>query len=190
MTCSVCVALASVSTIDGGDSEANPQMNARCGACCSTIREPNEALNARSSGCAFGNAASCFRSAESPMIVNFLLALGIMRGLRRRSRRATLGQEIGVGRRFSERFSGSVSVSYEDGGSDSLVSPLAPTNGQTAISVGGQYKVTERIDISGGVRYTWLGNALPEVGTPDTPVGNFQDNNAVSVGLKVRVALN
>ena len=76
------------------------------------------------------------------------------------------------------------------GGSDSLVSPLAPTNGQTAISVGGRYKVTEKIDISGGVRYTWLGDALPETGTPDTPRGNFQDNNAVSVGLKVRVALN
>lgn len=98
--------------------------------------------------------------------------------------------EIGVGRRFTDRFSGSLSVSYEDGGSDSLVSPLAPTNGQTAISVGGQYKVTERIDISGGVRYTWLGDALPETGTPDTPRGNFRDNNAVSVGLKVRVALN
>ena len=98
--------------------------------------------------------------------------------------------ELGVGRRFSERFSGSLSVSYEAGGSDSLVSPLAPTNGQTAISVGGRYKVTEKIDISGGVRYTWLGDALPETGTPDTPRGNFQDNNAVSVGLKVRVALN
>ncbi|WP_422028716.1 OmpP1/FadL family transporter [Roseovarius sp.] len=98
--------------------------------------------------------------------------------------------EIGVGRRFSERFSGSVAVSYEAGGSDSLVSPLAPTNGQTAISVGGKYKVTDRIDISGGVRYTWLGDALPEIGTPDTPVGSFTNNNAVSVGLKVRVALN
>ena len=47
--------------------EAEPYTAARAGACCSTIREPNEALKARSSGCAFGNAASCFRSAASAM---------------------------------------------------------------------------------------------------------------------------
>ncbi len=93
--------------------------------------------------------------------------------------------EIGVGKRFTEKFSGSVTVSYEDGGSDDLVSPLAPTNGQTAITVGGKYMINDKMDISGGLRYTWLGDGRPEVGTPDTPVGSFSNNSAVSLGLKL-----
>lgn len=98
--------------------------------------------------------------------------------------------ELGMGRRFTDRFSGSVAVSYEPGGPDSLVSPLTPINGQTAISLGGKYKLTDTIDVSGGVRYTWLGDAVPEVGTPDTPVARFRNNNALSMGIKLRVALN
>ncbi|MEQ9259921.1 MAG: outer membrane protein transport protein [Roseovarius sp.] len=98
--------------------------------------------------------------------------------------------EIGVGRRFTDKFSGSVAFSYEPGGSDSLVSPLAPTNGQTAVTVGGKYQVTDRISFSGGLRYTMLGNALPETGTPDTPRGSFRNNDALSVGFKIGIALN
>ncbi|MEO1138659.1 MAG: outer membrane protein transport protein [Pseudomonadota bacterium] len=93
--------------------------------------------------------------------------------------------EIGVGRRFTDKFSASFAVSYEDGGSDDLVSPLAPTNGQTAITIGGKYKINDSVDLSGGVRYTWLGNARPETGTPDTPRGSFTNNNAISVGFKL-----
>ena len=93
--------------------------------------------------------------------------------------------EIGVGKRFTEKFSGRVAMSYEDGGSDDLVSPLAPTNGQIGLTVGGKYMINDNMDISGGVRYTWLGDGRPEVGTPDTPVGNFNNNTAVSLGLKM-----
>lgn len=98
--------------------------------------------------------------------------------------------ELGVGRRFTDRFSGSLSVAYETSDGDSLVSPLAPTNGQTAVSIGGKYQVTEMVSLSGGVQYTWLGNALPEVGTPDTPVGFFSDNTALSAGVKIGINLN
>ncbi|WP_232796514.1 OmpP1/FadL family transporter [Roseovarius salinarum] len=93
--------------------------------------------------------------------------------------------ELGVGRQFTDKFSAQVSVSYEDGGSDSLVSPLAPTNGQTALSVGGKYMLSEKVSLSGGIHYTWLGDAVPETGTPDTPRASFANNGALSGGFKV-----
>lgn len=97
---------------------------------------------------------------------------------------------VGVGRKFSEKFSGSFSVTWEPGGSDSLVSPLAPTNGQTAFTIAGRYKLTDRVNLSGGVRYTMLGNALPETGTPDTPRASFRNNDALSIGLQIGFKLN
>ena len=97
----------------------------------------------------------------------------------------TITYEIGIGRRFSEKFSAQIAISYEAGGSDSLVSPLAPTNGQTAVSNGGKYKINDMVDLSGGIRYTWLGDGLPETGTPDTQRGTFTNNNALSVGMKL-----
>lgn len=97
----------------------------------------------------------------------------------------TTTYEIGVGRRFSDKFSASIAVSYDEGGSDSLVSPLAPTNGETAVTLGGKYEISDAVSLSGGIRYTMLGNAIPEVGTPDTPLGSFSNNDALSAGLKL-----
>ncbi len=94
--------------------------------------------------------------------------------------------ELGVGRRFTDRLSGSLAVTYEDG-SDPLVSPLSPTNGLTAVTLGGEYQVTEKVTLSGGIRYTWLGDARPETGTPDKPRGTFTDNTALSAGMKLGV---
>ncbi|MEO0990505.1 MAG: outer membrane protein transport protein [Pseudomonadota bacterium] len=92
---------------------------------------------------------------------------------------------IGVGRQFTENFAGSVSIGYEDGGADDLVSPLAPTNGQSSIALAGSYDFDSGLRLSGGVRYTMLGDARAETGTPDTARGDFSDNTAVSVGLRV-----
>lgn len=95
--------------------------------------------------------------------------------------------ELGIGRRFTDRLSARASFTYDSKGSDSLVSPLAPTNGSRAITVGAKYKVNDTIDVSGGIRYTWLNDAKPETGTPDTQRGTFKHNNAVSVGLQLGV---
>ncbi|WP_297771651.1 outer membrane beta-barrel protein [uncultured Roseovarius sp.] len=95
--------------------------------------------------------------------------------------------QIGVGRRFTEKLSASLSYTHETGGSDNIVSPLAPTDGSQAISLGAKYKVSDAIDISAGIRYTVLGDARPETGTPDTVRGNFKNNDAISVGLKLGV---
>lgn len=92
---------------------------------------------------------------------------------------------IGVGRRFNDQFSASIAVGYEPESDDDLVSPLSPTNGNTSLTLAGQYNVNDQVTISGGVRYTWVGDAQPETGTPDTARASFTDNDAVSIGLRV-----
>ncbi len=91
---------------------------------------------------------------------------------------------IGVGRKFSDAFSGSISVGYEAEGSDDLVSPLSPTNGLISLGIGGQYTM-DNLVFSGGVRYTMLGDARPETGTPDTARASFSGSDVVSIGISV-----
>ena len=78
-----------------------------------------------------------------------------------------------------------MALGYQSDGEDDLVSPLAPTNGATYITLGAQYNVNEKVTISGGVRYTDLGDARPETGTPDVARGNFTGNSAISAGFKI-----
>ena len=91
---------------------------------------------------------------------------------------------LGVGRRFNDKWAGSISVNYEPGGSDDLVSPLAPTNGRKGVTVGVAY--TEgNMKISMGINYTKVGDARPETGTPDTARASMTDNDVLGVGVKV-----
>ncbi len=85
---------------------------------------------------------------------------------------------LGVGRRFSDSFSGSVAVGYEaaQGGT---ASNLAPTDGYLSFQVGGKY-TKGNMAISGGVRYVKLGDA-----TTETIGAAFTGNNAIGVGVKV-----
>jgi len=89
---------------------------------------------------------------------------------------------IGVGRRFSDQFSGTVSIGYEPEGEDDLVSPLAPTNGNVSLGVGGRYTI-DNVELSGGIRYIWTGDAQAE--TSDTSRATFEDNSAVAIGFQV-----
>ena len=90
--------------------------------------------------------------------------------------------EIGVGRRFSEKWSGQVSIGFSTVGDDNIISPLGPNNGSQFVSIGGRYNVTESFAISGGVRYTVLGDAFSAPG--GNPVATFEDNSAISAGLR------
>jgi long-subunit fatty acid transport protein len=92
------------------------------------------------------------------------------------------GYSFGVGRRFNEQFSGSVSVGYEPEGEDSLVSPLSPTNGNYSVALGGEYTV-DKVTFSGGIRYIILGDASSA--TADTARADFADNSALAVGMKI-----
>lgn len=89
---------------------------------------------------------------------------------------------LGVGRKFNENWSGSLALIYADVDGDDLVSPLAPTHGYEAVRLGVQYK-QDKMTVSAGIRYTMLGDAVASPG--GNPVTNFQDNDALSIGVKV-----
>ncbi len=90
---------------------------------------------------------------------------------------------LGVGRRFSDALSGSVTLSYEPTGDDDLVSPLGPTDGLYGLTIGGRYTNGNMV-VSGGINYSWLGDARPEVG--GQPVATFEGNSSVALGLQVK----
>lgn len=98
----------------------------------------------------------------------------------------SVNYSIGIGRRFNENFSGSISVSYEAKGDDNLVSPLGPTDGVIGVTIGGRYK-KDNITVTGGINYTWVGDARPEVG--GSGVANFEDNSSFGVGFRLAIAL-
>ena len=92
---------------------------------------------------------------------------------------------IGVGRKFTDNFSGLVSVGYEEAAGE-LTGNLAPTDGYTSLSLGGAYTFENGMELSGGVRYVWIGDATSE--SPTTaglPFGNFTDNTLTAFGLKL-----
>ncbi|GAA6160889.1 outer membrane protein transport protein [Ruegeria sp. HU-ET01832] len=93
----------------------------------------------------------------------------------------TFTYTLGVGYQFSDEFSGAFSLGYErDTGSE--VSNLGPTNGFWSVGVGGTYSI-EKAQISGGIRYTDIGDATTTTG------GEFSGNSAWSVGLQLTYAL-
>lgn len=89
---------------------------------------------------------------------------------------------LGLGRKFTEAWSGSVAVTYEKNDSVTLSSNLGPVSGSWGLTLGARYETGPYI-VAGGVNYTWLGNAttsIPGVGTT-----RFEGNHAVGLGLKL-----
>ena len=88
---------------------------------------------------------------------------------------------LGVGRKFSDTWSGSITASYEksDGG---FQSNLGPTDGKFGLTVGAKY-TQGAMSISGGLNYTWVGDARTSLGNP--PTSRFADDDAVGVGVKI-----
>lgn len=95
---------------------------------------------------------------------------------------------LGVGRRLTDQVSAAASLTYDTEASSDPVagdptsgaSNLAPYDGQFGAQLAGTYAAGNGVEISGGVRYTWLGEA-ETVGI----AAEFADNSAVSVGLRV-----
>lgn len=90
---------------------------------------------------------------------------------------------IGVGRKFTENWSGSMSFMYEPEKSD-LVSPLAPVNGRKGVTVAAIY-TKDKIKVSTGISYIKLGQAYAETGTPDVARANMSDNHAWAAGMRI-----
>lgn len=94
---------------------------------------------------------------------------------------------LGVGRKFSDSFSASLSASMDTGDGDDA-SLLAPMGGSTAISLGGKYTLNNGMAISGGVSHrvydsaTWYGNDSVLGGGDDV---TFGDNSVTTLGIKL-----
>lgn len=86
---------------------------------------------------------------------------------------------LGVGRRFNENWSGSISLSH-DTGNGSPTSNLGPTGKRNSIGLGASY-TKDNMTISGGVQYTRLGSAT----TVPTVSGQFGNNSAIGAGIRV-----
>lgn len=89
---------------------------------------------------------------------------------------------VGLGHKFSSKWSGSASVGY-DSGAGNPVTTLGPTEGYWNVGLGGQYSPAENYFIQAGVKYFWLGDAKAKRGTDI--VGDFEDNHALGYGMKI-----
>ncbi|MCU0901746.1 MAG: outer membrane protein transport protein [Cypionkella sp.] len=90
----------------------------------------------------------------------------------------TITYSLGVGRKFSDAFSGAISIGYETS-AGGVVGNLGPTDGFRSIQVGGTY-THENMKITAGVRYVDVGDATALGGA-----GSFSGNKAIGVGVKV-----
>jgi len=90
---------------------------------------------------------------------------------------------LGVARQFSEALAASATLRYEPKFSDNLLSPLGPRDGLVGISLGARY-AQGGMNISGGINYSWLGDARAEVG--DREVAQFKDNHVVGIGVQAQ----
>ena len=92
---------------------------------------------------------------------------------------------IGVGRKFSEKLSGSFSYTTEEGSSASGTSLLSPTNGTDTYSIGVNY-ATESVDVAFGYAMSSFGDKAV---TTAYGTGNFTNNDATTTGLRVKFKL-
>lgn len=86
---------------------------------------------------------------------------------------------IGVGRKFSDKFSGAFTVGYEQA-QGGTASALAPTDGYLSLGLGATY-THGNMKITAGVRSIRVGDAT----TVGLPVNSFGDNSAMAAGVKV-----
>ncbi|SCY09574.1 OmpP1/FadL family transporter [Paracoccus tibetensis] len=88
---------------------------------------------------------------------------------------------LGVGRRFTDNWSGLAAFVYEPTGDD-LVSPLAPTNGRKGVTLAAIYTM-DNIKITTGINYSKLGDARPQTG--GAPRAQMEDSDLWGIGVRV-----
>lgn len=90
----------------------------------------------------------------------------------------TFTLNLGVGRRFNERWSGAVILGYEKT-QGTPVGNLGPTDGFKSIGFAATYTV-DNIKITGGVRYVDIGDA-----TTKSVGSDFSGNDGIGVGVRI-----
>lgn len=93
---------------------------------------------------------------------------------------------LGVGRKFSDQWSGAVFMSHEPA-AGGFSGNLGPTDGYTSIGLGATY-TQNNMKITGGITYARIGDARTEAPAPypaGTTLGSFNDNSLIGVGIKV-----
>ena len=89
---------------------------------------------------------------------------------------------LGLGRKFTDNFSGSVSLSGEPKGASASDTPLTITNGYQGITLGGKYTI-DNMSITAGYNYTQVGDvSLTPTGLA---TGEFTDNTITGFGVRV-----
>lgn len=91
----------------------------------------------------------------------------------------TVSYSLGLGRRFSDKLSASVSYGYEKS-AGTAVGNLGPTDGSQSITIGAKYSINDQTALSAGASYVWIGDA-----TTSTIGSEFSDNSAIGFGLKL-----
>lgn len=94
----------------------------------------------------------------------------------------TISYSLGLGRKFSEQWSGAVTLGYEapTGG---FASNLGPTDGYWSVGLGGTY-TKDNMKITAGIRYVDIGDADTTLGA-GVAAANFTGNSALAAGIKV-----
>lgn len=102
-----------------------------------------------------------------------------------------ISANVGVGRKFDDKWAGNVSVGY-DTGAGNPITTLGPTEGYWNVGLGLQFSPAPNYFIAGGVKYFMLGDATAHTGAYSIPgnaqaaqVAEFEDNDAWAYGLKI-----
>jgi long-subunit fatty acid transport protein len=91
---------------------------------------------------------------------------------------------VGIGRKFSEKLSGSLSYSKEKGDGDRATSLFTFSNGRETLSAGLRYTV-DNMDITFGVSRSQLGDVSVDGGAGDIV---YAGNSVTAMGVKVAFA--
>jgi long-subunit fatty acid transport protein len=85
---------------------------------------------------------------------------------------------LGVGRRFSEQWSGAVQVSHEPAADYVPLTTLGPVDGRTSIGVAATYTM-DNVKMTGGITYVSLGDTQNFAST------DFDGGDAIGIGFRI-----
>jgi long-chain fatty acid transport protein len=97
--------------------------------------------------------------------------------------RDTWSYTLGIGRQFSDHWSGTLAVVYEPS-TNKRPTPLSPTDGYRGLALGAIYR-TDRIEMHLNMAMLRLGDTQPYVNALGTTVSTFEDNRSFALGSKL-----